>query len=144
MTDTNALAQRYFEEAWNQGDMAVVDELFAPDCAYYLNSDVVLQGAERMKQAILGTRAMFSALRFTVEEQVVDGDRIAARLTYGGTYLGGGALVPDTAIGRHIALLRGLILFHLKDGKVVEAWHSSDRLSHFQQLDLKLTPVSAS
>ena len=143
VTDTHALAQRYFEEGWNQGDMAVIDELFAPDCVYYLNSDVVLQGAEGMKQAILGTRSMFSDLRFNVEEQIVDGDRIAARLIYSGTYQGGSTFFPDTAIGKHIPLLRGLILFHLKDGKVVEAWHSSDRLSQFQQLDLKLTPVTA-
>ena len=142
VTDIHALAHRYFEEGWNQIDMTVIDELFAPDCVYYLNSDVVLQGAERMKQPILATRSLFSELWFNVEEQLVDGDRIAARLTYGGTYQGGSDTFPASALGKSFSA-RGLFVAHLADGKIVAVWHSTDRLTQFRQLDLTLTPVSA-
>ena len=143
VTDIHALAHRYFEEGWNQIDMTVIDELFAPDCVYYLNSDVVLQGTERMKEAILGTRSMFSELWFNVEEQLVDGDRIAARLAYGGAYQGGSDTFPASALGKSFSA-RGLFVAHLADGKIVAAWHSTDRLTQFRQLDLTMVPVSAS
>lgn len=136
-----AVVRRFFEEAFNQGNTALVDELFAPDRSYYLNSDVVMEGTQGVKAAITNVRGMFRDLLWTVEELIGEGDRVAARVAYSGVYQGGSELFPASALGKPFSA-RGLFLCHLTDGKIVAAWHSTDRLSHFRQLDLVMTPAA--
>jgi predicted ester cyclase len=141
--ENKALVRRFFDEGFSQGNVAVLDELFTPDCIYHLNTGVVIQGTDEAKTAIVGTRSMNPDLYYTVEEQMVDGDRIAARLTYGGTYQGGSDAFPESAIGKRFTA-SALFMAHIVDGKIAEAWHSTDRLSHFRQLDMTLAPVPSS
>lgn len=136
-----AQVRRFFEEAFSQGNVAVVDEIFAPGCVYHLNSDVVIESADRAKAAIVSVRTMNPDLYYTVEEQIAEGNFVAARLSYGGAYQGGSETFPETAKGKRFAA-RGLFMVYMVEGKFVEAWHSTDRLSHFQQLDLTLVPVA--
>ena len=140
--DNKAVVRRFLEDVFSGGDVALVDELFAPDRAYYLNSEVVLEGAEGVKGAIRGVRAMFPDLHQTVEEMIGEGDRVAARFTYSGTYQGGSDTFPASALGKPFSA-RGLFVGHLADGKIVAAWHSTDRLTHFRQLDLTMAPGPA-
>ena len=49
-----AQVRRFFEEAFIQGNGAVVDELFAPGCIYHLYADVVSDSAERARASRSG------------------------------------------------------------------------------------------
>jgi len=69
--ENKALARRLIEEAWNQGNLAVVDELLAPD--HVPHHSLIGQqppSCELYKQFILRTRAAFPDLHATIEDQI--------------------------------------------------------------------------
>jgi predicted ester cyclase len=92
-----------------------------------------LRGIEAWTQVVAGLLAAFPDLRFTVEDQVGSGDRIAFRWHATGTHTGPLGAVPPT--GRRVAL-DGLIVDHLRDGRVVERWEQWDQPRMLAQLGL--------
>jgi ketosteroid isomerase-like protein len=63
-----ALVRKFFEEVWSKGNLAVVDELLAPD--FVDRSLLAGQGPSRegYKRSITEFRAAFSLADLTIEE----------------------------------------------------------------------------
>ena len=77
--------RRLHEEAWNKGEIALVDEL------------VVGGGlADHIKQAITTYRAAFPDLQFTIEDVIAEGDKVVNRWTARGTLRGELAGAPPS------------------------------------------------
>jgi predicted ester cyclase len=106
-----ALVQRYVEEPWNKGNVAILDELCAPN--FHLEG---LGGVEEFKAGILDYRKTFPDLHFTVEEVIAEGDKVAYRWTSRGTnqveYEG---IAPGNVVSS-----TGITIIRIVDGKVVE------------------------
>jgi ubiquinone/menaquinone biosynthesis C-methylase UbiE len=66
-------------------------------------------------------------LRFDVEEQVSEGDRVASRWTLRGTHR-----------GREVEL-RGIVISRFEDGRIIEDWAASDTLELVRQLGIRRT-----
>ena len=75
-----AFVQRYIEEAWNKGNIDVVDELYGANF-----SGGGYGGVEGLKAAITSYRTSFPDLHFTVEEVIAEGYKVAYRWTARGT-----------------------------------------------------------
>ena len=75
----------------------------------------------------------FPDLRFVVEDQVVQGDKVAHRWTCTGTHMGPLGTVPPT--GKK-AKINGLVIDRLVNGKVQERWELYDNAALMQQLGL--------
>ena len=45
-----AIARRYWDEVWSVGNMAMIDELFAPDTLYHSPGGTTSRGIEARKQ----------------------------------------------------------------------------------------------
>jgi predicted ester cyclase len=80
-----------------------------------------------------GLLGAFPDLRFTIEDQIVAGEKVATRWTAKGTNTG--AFGPMPVTGRPIQI-SGLILDRVVDGKVVERWEQWDQMAMLQQLGL--------
>ena len=84
--ENKALVQRFYEEVWGKGNVAVADEVFS---STYVRHDLrptdATPGAEGQKQIARAFRAAFPDLRFDVEIVVADGSYVAARWTAAGT-----------------------------------------------------------
>ena len=133
MTGENkALMARYFNEAWNEGNLDVLDELIAPD---YVNHNPAFpglpNGPEGLKPIMAGFRAGFPDLRFVIEEQIEEGDRVVTRFTARGTQTGEFMGIPPT--GRSIEVA-GIQIERIVDSKIVEHWRVSDDLGMLTQL----------
>ena len=89
------LVRRMFEEAWNQGNLDVVDELLAANATDHHDPDVP-SFPEHLKAQIVANRRAFPDLRFTIEELIAEGDIVACRLTLSGTHRGVFNGVPPT------------------------------------------------
>src|ERR1700752_3707332 len=76
-----ALVLRFMEAGWNQGDMAAVDELVAPDAIAHHPEPGTSPGREGWKQSIQMYRGSFPDLHYTVEDTVAEGDRVVVRWT---------------------------------------------------------------
>jgi steroid delta-isomerase-like uncharacterized protein len=126
--------ERYIEEAWNKGNVAVLDEIIAP---HYINHSPGVPGPrpgpEGLKPIILGLRSAFPDLRFVVHDMLVTEEKVALRCTMHGTHRGELFGMPPT--GRRIQVSQ-MQIEHLQDGKIVEHWRQSDDLGMMRQLGL--------
>lgn len=123
-----AIARRFLEETQNERNLAVVDELVAPE---FVGRTAGIRGTAALKQSIEDNLVSFPDLRVTIEEQLSDGDTVVSRYTARGTQSGPyhgleptGKPVEFTAIAIH----------RFADGKITEGWRIVDRLDILEQL----------
>ncbi len=115
-TDENkAIVRRYLEEAWGAGNLAVVDELIAPDTVHEYFREYP-PGPEGFKLSISGPRATFPDLRVEITDIVAEGDTVMARYLWHGTDTGG--FPGHIATGRTITI-PGMDLYRIADGTIV-------------------------
>jgi predicted ester cyclase len=126
--------ERIWIEGLNRGDLTVAPRTFVPDCVIHMTGvPGPLRGIDAWTQVVAGLLAAFPDLRFTIEDQVGAGDRMAFRWHATGTHTGPlGGVAPT---GRSVAL-DGLIVDHLRDGRVVERWEQWDQPRMLAQLGL--------
>ena len=124
--------QRLWIEALNRGDVSAADAAFSPDCVIHITGVAApLRGLGPWKELVGGLLAAFPDMRFSIEEQFVQGDRAAFRWRAVGTHTGPLGNAPPT--GKSVAL-DGLIVDHMEDGKVKERWEQWDQSLMLQQL----------
>jgi len=125
-----------YERVWidglNRGDVSAADAAFAPDCIVHITGIAEpLRGLGPWKELIAGLLRAFPDLHFTIEDQLVQGDRVAMRWRATGTHNGPLGAAPPT--GKPIAV-DGLIVDRVADGKVQERWEQWDQSLMLQQL----------
>jgi steroid delta-isomerase-like uncharacterized protein len=134
--DIEGRVRRFFDEAWNRGNLAAVDDLYAPDFAGHTERLGLPPGAEGLKHFIALNRAAFPDIQVTVHEVVVKGDKCMIRWTVRGTHLGeyqspiAGRVAPT---GRQFTW-DGTSVHYLAGGKIVEGWIMGDVTSLLEQL----------
>jgi steroid delta-isomerase-like uncharacterized protein len=136
--ENKTVVRRNFEEAWNEQNLAVVDELFAEDyIGHFAVHPQPVSGIEALRQFMSGYFVAFPDARFTIENMFAEGDRVAARWTVRGTHQGNLGAVPPT--GRQITVT-GVWILRLAGGKIAEQWGVFDSLGLMQQLGVVPTP----
>ena len=124
--------QRIWVEGLNRGDVAAADEAFLPDCVVHITGVAEpLQGVGPWKEFVAGFLRAFPDLRFTMEDQLVQGESVAFRWRATGTHTG--PLGPAPATGKRIAI-EGLIIDQVIAGKVRQRWEQFDQSLMLQQL----------
>ena len=124
--------QHLWIEGLNRGDVSVADETFAPDCVFHITGVAApLRGVGEWKAFVGGMLSAFPDLHFTMDDQIVQGDRVAFRWHATGTHKG--PLGPAPATGKKVAI-DGLIVDRVADGKVQERWEQFDQTLMLQQL----------
>ena len=136
MDDPKQLINRFVEELWNERQLDVADAIFANDCVtHQLRSgmpvDAVPRGPQAIKEHVAGWIASFPDLRFSVEQILSEGDRVATQLLMEGTHQGAWMGIP--ASGRKIQI-RMFTVHRVVQGKIVEDWVLVESLGFFQQL----------
>jgi len=119
--------ERIWVEGLNRGDVSAAEAVFAPDCVVHITAVAEpFRGVGPWKELVAGLLRAFPDLHFTIEDQLVQGDRAAFRWRATGTHTGPLGAVPPT--GKPV-VVDGLILDRMADGKVRERWEQWDRLS---------------
>jgi steroid delta-isomerase-like uncharacterized protein len=127
-----ALARRYIEDAWNQADASVMDQLLAGDYAIHDPGTPGRTGTPvGEKQVHAMYRAVFPDLRLVIEELIAEGDRVAARWRGSGTHRG--PLMGIAPTGRSMSIT-AISWLRIADGKIAEHWLNWDSLGMLQQL----------
>lgn len=136
MTNSDVV-RRYFTEAWNGGNVAVVDEMFVADYVIHQGGQTIPVDREMLKGGILAIRRAFPDFRMQIDHLVSEGDRTVALLSNEGTHHGE-LVLPDLgrtlpATGRRVTFTEAA-LFRFADGWIAEAWYVSDRLAMLRAL----------
>ena len=118
MSEQNrTLAKRWFEEVWNQRNVATVHELLT-DCSACRSETGELKGAQAfLTQGYEPFIAAFPDLTIDVEGTVAEGDEVVVRWKATGTHHGPMGPLPPT--GRRIEF-RGMTWARIQDGKLFE------------------------
>lgn len=151
--DNKAIVRRFFEEVQNQGKVAAVDELLAPNILLHFDfpSDVPVSAEmqlslEGIKQDVSEFRSTFPDLHCTVDLLVAEGDLVVSRVTAHGTHTGeyrGLTYKGMPPTGKQVTWTETHI-FRLAAGKIVEYWSNEDDLSRLQQVGALPAPGQAS
>ena len=131
--ENKAKARRIIEEAVNKGNLAVVDEIMAPNYVYHRPTGDV-KGPEGIKQFFTMLRTAFPDVNVTIEDMVAEGDMVAYRFMLKGTFKGEMMGIPPT--GGQIAFPEAHFL-RFEDGKEVDEVPYFDSLTMFHQMGVK-------
>ncbi len=83
--ENKATVRRLIEEVWNQGNLAVFDELYAPNFIFHDPNLPRVRTREDDKRWITETLNAYPDLHMTSEDMIAEGDRVVVRLTARGT-----------------------------------------------------------
>jgi predicted ester cyclase len=121
LSDANKqLVRRLYDDYLNPGRLDRLGEIVSPDFRG--------AGPQRGPAAfgiIDALRAAFPDLRYTVEDLVGDGDRVAVRWSWRGTHTG--AFRGFAPTGKQV-VNSGFAIFEVTDGKLARGWVETDRL----------------
>jgi predicted ester cyclase len=116
--ENKEIVRRFNEEAWNKGNMGVIDELVAPEC--------LLAGITQpeFKAWITSVRQGTPDYQIHIDELLAEGDRVMMRWTTSGTpqqSAQGGPLVDTWPPGKPFNF-SGVSAYTVRGGKVVSDW----------------------
>lgn len=128
--DNKALVRRFYEDVFNQRNLALVDQLCSATHVFH-NPPTILHGREEFKQLLSVYLTAFPDARFTVEDEIAEGDRVVSRYTFRGTHQG--ELMGISPTGKQISV-SGIIINRIVNGKSEEGWLNFDALGLLQQI----------
>ena len=139
-TETNkALVHRFFE-AFNAGDLDAAVAVFDPNAVVHNSGapdPLNLEGFGQLAGVFL---AAFPGGQHSIDDIVVEGDKVVTRITYRGAHTGDLMGMPPT--GKHVAV-SAMTIDKIANGKIVETWRLFDQMGMMQQLGLIPAPGQA-
>jgi predicted ester cyclase len=121
--ENKALAHRFWEELLNGGKTEKMNELIAIDYIYHGPGGHEIKGIEDMKKFITWVHTSFPNIHFTVNDLIVEGDKVVSFWTMKGTHKSNKQIEQQ-----------GVIISRVVNGKVVEDWEIFDRLAIASQM----------
>lgn len=137
-----AISRRCLEDLFSAGDLDdVADAIIAPN---HTNHDPTVPdftpGPEGLKKVAILYRDAFPDARFTVEDQLDDGDKVVTRWSIRGTHRGG--FMGFYPTGSQV-MVTGITIDCITDGKISESWSNYDALGIMQQIGAVNPPEAA-
>ena len=127
--ENKAIVRRVFE-AINEKNWAVLDDVFSTDCIFHGP-----WGEEKVTQLIKRVALMmydaFPDHHFTIEDMIVEGNKVVTRATVQGTHKNDFMGIAPT--GKQFTMT-GIWIYYIADGKIIEDWEVLDQLGMMQQL----------
>jgi predicted ester cyclase len=140
--DNKAIVGRWFTDFWGEScNLAVVDEIAAPDMLLKYSLHEPRKGREDIKAFMSDFRAAFPDLKFWgTADLIAEGDTVVGQWEGGGTHTGSafsdflaGRLPANTGRKMHFT---GVTVLKIKDGKIIQEVGLDDGVACLTQLGL--------
>jgi predicted ester cyclase len=128
--ENRELLARYVAEVWDAADPDAVRRFAGP--GYRRHTSAGPLDIDAQVQRLVALRAAFPDMTLTIDDVVVEGDRVAFRGTLRGTHRGEFLGVPAT--GRTVAVAI-MDIIRVEGGLIVEHWGGPDLYDLTCQLD---------
>jgi steroid delta-isomerase-like uncharacterized protein len=125
-----------FQDAVERGVAAIsqtIDEVFEPDVVFHAPVPTGATGTEALKQVWPVLFRAFPDLKVTVEDVIVEGDKVVVRDTVTGTHLGEYMGLPPT--GKSVRY-NEIFIARFANGRIAELWGVVDVFGQMKQLGL--------
>jgi steroid delta-isomerase-like uncharacterized protein len=134
LNQNKQLVEAFIQDLFTKGDLEAVDRYLDPN---FVNHDAPFPGApdglEGMRLAASNYRQALPDWHTDVEQLIAEDDLVVEVFTASGTHRGELMGVPGT--GKPLTL-RGVNIFRIQDGQIVERWGRLDEHGLLQQLGL--------
>jgi ubiquinone/menaquinone biosynthesis C-methylase UbiE/predicted ester cyclase len=124
--DHTEIARHALEEVCSGRDLDGIPRDYHPEFVDHVNR-FTYRGHAGARRSVALYLELFPDLRFEVEDQVSEGDKVASRWILRGTHR-----------GRQV-VLRGIVISRFEDGRIIEDWAVSDTMDLVRQLGLRRT-----
>jgi steroid delta-isomerase-like uncharacterized protein len=122
---------RKVEQFWNNGNPALINQLFAPNYQHHDPHNPEVYDLETYTRWLTALRAAFPDLRMHIDDIITEGNKVVLRWTIRGTHTGEYmGLLPT---GQKMTL-SGINVYYVADGKITEAWFNYDSVGMMGQL----------
>ena len=128
--DNKAIFRRFYERAWNLGDLAVIDELLAPDFVNHEVKDASASHRDLYKQAVIESRTAFPDWSLIIDNLIAEGNQVAAHWRATGTHTGQAWGTEPS--GRQLEMA-GITIVRVANGKITDFWKHDNGYLFWQQ-----------
>ena len=125
-----AIISRFIDEAYNNRNLSVGDELLAADVVLHISNNDI-EGLEGWKHYASSFLTGFSDIDISVEDTIAEGDKVVANWICHGIHTG--VLLGIAPTGKQV-MWTGIAIYRFVDDKIEEVWVWNDLLSLFRQL----------
>ena len=126
------IVRRVVTELWNNGNVSVADELFAPNYEHHDASTPDFgRGPDSEKKRASLYRNAFPDLQLIIEDLIAEGETVMTRWSCRGTHKG--YLNGIAPTGKQVNI-SGVTVVRLTNGKMAEGYVNWDALGLMQQL----------
>lgn len=132
--ENKRIVRRIPLEVFNQGRLTVLDEIISDD---FVNRSpmpgMADRGVEAVRQLATAVRTAFPDLKYTLDAEIAEGDKVSHMATARGTNSGDFMGIAPTGKS---ATWTEMHIMRVVNGKCVEHWAEVDMLGILQQLGL--------
>ena len=132
--DNKRLARRALEELYTGADLTALEELIH---AEFVDHEPAHGDQPTGPASVQGTverlHASFGELRFEIDDELAEGDKVVQRVTMSGRH--SGPLMGREPSGKRFAV-RHIYIWRIGDGKLIEHWGCRDDLGLLHQIGL--------
>ena len=132
MSEKNkALMRRFLAEVLENGNLKLIDELYAPD---FVNHGAPVGAAptrDGLRGFITKLRAAIPDAKIRIDHLVADNDFVVLNGALTGTHKG--SLAGETPTGKQVES-KSLSMHQVRDGKFVARWHYSNHAEFMRQI----------
>ena len=129
--DNKQFMRQFVEEAINKKNLDAIDELVAEDFVEHVPFPGQGPGREGLRQVLATFLSAFPDIRWTLEEQIAEGEKVVSRFTMAGTHRGDFLGIPPT--GKSVNIW-GVVIDVVRNGKFAESRIIMDTMGLMQQL----------
>jgi serine phosphatase RsbU (regulator of sigma subunit)/predicted ester cyclase len=131
----NKALVRRFLEAQAKGNLNLIDEVLTPHFVDHDRLPGQAPDREGYKRVIAEYQAAFSNVRFLVEDQVAEGDKVVTRFIVHATH-DLGELMGVAPTGREVTY-KAMAIHRIVGGKIVEEWAEGSNISDVMEQRLE-------
>jgi predicted ester cyclase len=123
--------REYIQRVWNDKDVDALDELASPSYRRHLGPTRPSIDRAAQKERLLGLQRSMPDVHFSIDDLIVDVDRVVFRVTVTGTHRG--ELLGIPATGRKVAY-SAIDILRFEADRIVEHWGFGDTGALLEQL----------
>lgn len=135
LADKKALVRRLNKEVYRQGNLALIDEIYAEN---YVEHNPALpydiRGLEDVREKIRMFQSAFSDATGATEDIIAEDDMVADRHRFKAVHDGEFMGIEPT--GTEVEV-EGMAFHRIEDGRIAETWVQADMMGMLEQLGAK-------
>ena len=125
------LVGRLLEEVWGKGNLALLPDLLSEGISAHVAAhSEAIEGIDDYRRFVAAYNGLLGEVRFSVEDQLEEGDRLATRWT---AWLPSGENEEGPRGEQDLLPVMGISIHRFADDRIAESWDTWDALSAMGQ-----------